>query len=60
MEGFVGKVVVVIGVGLGIGQVLVIELVCLGVKVVISDVDIDGLVDIEYWLKVISMLVKMD
>lgn len=39
---------------------LVIELVCLGVKVVISDVDIDGLVDIEYWLKVISMLVKMD
>lgn len=46
MSLFEGKVVVIIGVGLGIGRVLVFNFFEKCVKFVFFDVDIDGLVKI--------------
>ena len=60
MQGFAGKVAVVTGAGSGIGQALAIELGRSGVKLAISDVDIEGLAQTEDQLKAIGAPVKSD
>jgi NADP-dependent 3-hydroxy acid dehydrogenase YdfG len=60
MEGFAGKVAVVTGAGLGIGQALAVELGRSGAKLAISDVDTEGLADTEQQLKAIGAPVKAD
>jgi NADP-dependent 3-hydroxy acid dehydrogenase YdfG len=60
MRGFAGKVAVVTGAGSGIGQALAIELGRSGASVAISDVDTEGLAQIEEQLKAIGVPVKTD